>query len=382
MDTVTVTRTFESNLEDMVAFCRTLDSRTHFPGAVLQYEKRDDELHFGVGMRLRAATMTDIVVKETLGDVERLDGGAVKFDSTSWATWPDGHSGASSEYLFTPGEDGGPGTLRMTYSYTAPGKSLVKTKELPAFHVAMEKVISRYVERLIAAKAPAGAAKPARVPVAATVASAASSAPQTPQTPQTPPPAPQAASAPQADPAPDMTAAQSAPAAGGAITGGTITKDAEGQNMVVVSRNFDGEMEGMVAFTRSLSSRTSWPGAQLEAELGDTLYYGVGMRLRGAAMTDITVKEELSEVEHLPDGEVRYTTTQRITWPEDHGDAVTEYRFIPGDPGEPNTLQFSYTYATPSTKLVKPKERPAFRQAMLAVSNRYLKNLSKAKISA
>ena len=54
---------------------------------------------------------------------------------------------------------------------------------------------------------------------------------------------------------------------------------------------------------------------------------------------------------------------------------MTEYLFIPGTPN--NTLQFTYTYGTPSNKLVKPKERPKFHSAMERVAQRYVTNLTK-----
>jgi hypothetical protein len=54
---------------------------------------------------------------------------------------------------------------------------------------------------------------------------------------------------------------------------------------------------------------------------------------------------------------------------------MTEYLFIPGSPN--NTLQFTYSYATPGKKLVKPKERPKFHRAMERVAQRYVVNLTK-----
>lgn len=152
MDTVVATRTFTSEVDDMVTFCRSLEARKHFPGAVLQWEK-PDTLYYGVGMRLKAAAMTDIEVEERLGEIRRQPGGVVAFDTVNRATWPDGHADASSEWLFTPGEDGTPHTLRFTYSYSAPSTKLVKTKELPAFKVAMEKVVNAYTSSLVKAAA-------------------------------------------------------------------------------------------------------------------------------------------------------------------------------------------------------------------------------------
>lgn len=150
LDTVVVSRTFEGNLEDLVAFSRSLNSRTNWPGAVLEWEKRDT-LYFAVGMRLKAAAMTDVQLEERLGEIVRLPGDQVRFDTVQRGAWPDGHCDATSEYLFTPGTDGGPNTVRLSYTYTAPSTNLVKTKELPAFHVAMEKSLSSYLSKLVAA---------------------------------------------------------------------------------------------------------------------------------------------------------------------------------------------------------------------------------------
>lgn len=143
---------------------------------------------------------------------------------------------------------------------------------------------------------------------------------------------------------------------------------------VSVERTFSGELDDFVAFTRTLNSRKCWPGSVLEYEEPAILHYGVGMRLKAASMTDISVVDRLGEVERLEEGEVRYSTTQRVLWPEGYADAITEYVFIPGENGE-NTVRFTYTYAAPSTKLVKTKALPAFHDAMEKVAGRYLKSL-------
>lgn len=150
LDTVVISRTFEGDLEDLVAFSRTLNSRTNWPGAVLEWEKRDT-LYFAVGMRLKAAAMTDVQLEERLGEIERLPGGQVRFDTVQRGAWPDGHCDATSEYLFSPGTEGTANSVRLTYTYTAPSTNLVKTKALPAFHVAMEKSLVSFLTKLIAA---------------------------------------------------------------------------------------------------------------------------------------------------------------------------------------------------------------------------------------
>jgi hypothetical protein len=108
---------------------------------------------------------------------------------------------------------------------------------------------------------------------------------------------------------------------------------------------------------------------------GTRLIYGVAMRLQAATMTDIEIDEHVDEPEELDDGSLRLRTTQRVTWPDGHEDATTEYLCIPGSPN--NTLQFTYSYATPGKKLVKPKERPKFHHAMERVAQRYVANLTK-----
>lgn len=144
---------------------------------------------------------------------------------------------------------------------------------------------------------------------------------------------------------------------------------------VTVSRTFSGDIERFVDYTRSLDSRRGWPGAVLEYEQPGTLHYNVGMKLKGAAMTDIHVEENLGDVEHLEDGEISYSTTQRVLWPDGHADAITEYRFVPGPAGGEHTVQFTYSYPAPSTKLVKTKALPDFRAGMEKVSSVYLKRL-------
>ena len=146
MDTVTVSRTFDSDLEDMVARCRSLDGRMCWPGAVPNWET-GETLYFQVSMRLKAATMTDIDVEETVGAREDVDG-AVIFRTTQRCTWPEGVAIGSTEYRFSPGS---PNTLSLTYLYDPPPSKLVKPKNLPAFHDGMQRVVDVYVDRLTGA---------------------------------------------------------------------------------------------------------------------------------------------------------------------------------------------------------------------------------------
>lgn len=144
---------------------------------------------------------------------------------------------------------------------------------------------------------------------------------------------------------------------------------------VSATSEFTGDIQEMVDRCRSLESRQCWPGAVPGMSVGTRVIYEVGMRLQAATMTDIEIDEHVDEPERLDDGSLRVRTTQRVTWPDGHEDATTEYLFTPGTP---NTLRFTYTYAEPSKKLVKPKARPKFNQAMERVAQRYVANLTKS----
>jgi|SRR5687767_5569723 hypothetical protein len=153
---------------------------------------------------------------------------------------------------------------------------------------------------------------------------------------------------------------------------------------VSATSEFTGDIRAMVDRCRSLESRECWPGAVPGMSVGTRIIYGVSMRLQAATMTDIEIDEHVDEPEKLNDGSLRVRTTQRVTWPDGHEDATTEYLFIPGDAS--HTLRFTYTYAPPSKKLVKPKDRPKFLSAMERVAQRYVANLTnsdrKAQTSA
>ena len=144
---------------------------------------------------------------------------------------------------------------------------------------------------------------------------------------------------------------------------------------VSATSEFTGDIHEMVDRCRSLQSRDCWPGAVPGMSVGTRIIYGVAMRLQAATMTDIEIDEHVHEPEELDDGSLRIRTTQRVTWPDGHEDAMTEYLFVPGAPN--NTLQFSYSYETPGKKLVKPKDRPKFHLAMQRVAERYVPNLTK-----
>jgi hypothetical protein len=144
--TVTATRPFSTPLEEMVARCRKLDSRSCWPGTTGQWET-GPTLYYDVAMRLSPATLTDITVTEQLGPVQDLPDGAV-FRTVQRVTWPDGSADAEAEYRFTAGT---PNTLTVTYGYEAPSTRLVKAKALPAFQSSMEKVVVRYLDELTGA---------------------------------------------------------------------------------------------------------------------------------------------------------------------------------------------------------------------------------------
>lgn len=348
METIVITRTFDGDLDDMVAYARSLKSRLNWPGAVLEFE-RPGTLGYNVGMRLQAATMTDVSIEETLSDVEQSDSGEVVFSTVNRGLWPDGHMTVLAEYRFIHGEDGASNTLRYTYSYPPPSSKLVKPKQLPAFNEAMEKVCNRFVKGLLAHGGDATLAAATPVP----------------------------------------SEPLSVPSPGGSIQfEGVIPPAPErepdpyhvaGMDTVVVSHTFTGDLDAMVEYTRSLKSRINWPGAVLESDMAGTLTYQVGMRIQAAVMTDVNVEERLNPVDRLDDGAVRFTAAHRVLWPDGQiADAITEYLFIPGGSGGPHTLRFSYSYPPPSTKLVRTKELPAFHAAMEKVSAHYLDKLTRA----
>jgi hypothetical protein len=347
METIVITRTFDGELDEMVDYARSLNSRLNWPGAVLEFERPGALLGYNVGMRLKAATMTDITIEETLSDVERSDSGEVLFSTVNKGLWPDGHMTVLAEWRFIPGDEGDPNTLRYTYSYPPPSSKLVKPKQLPAFNVAMEKVCNRFIKGVLAhgGSPELAAAKPV-APEHLSVAEPTGSVPF------------EGARA----PAPDAAAYQVA-----------------GMDTVVATATFSGDLDAMVEFTRSLKSRLNWPGAVLEGEVPGALTYQVGMRIQAAVMTDVNVTERLGPVDRLDDGAVRFTTVHRVLWPDGlQADAITEYLFVPGAGGAPHTLRFSYSYPPPSTKLVRTKELPAFHAAMEKVSARYVDKLAKA----
>jgi len=146
LNTVVASRTFEGNLDALVAYCRTLNSRIYWPGAVLEWEQRG-ALYYTVGMRLKPATMTDVQVEEKLFDVDRCDNGVVRFETFQHCTWPNGHAEARADYLFVPGVNGAPNTMQIAYTYEAPS-GLIKTRDLPAFHDAIQNVVDTYLAKL------------------------------------------------------------------------------------------------------------------------------------------------------------------------------------------------------------------------------------------
>lgn len=344
METIVLTRTFDGDVDEMVAYARSLNSRLNWPGAVLEFEQPGVKLGYNVGMRLKAATMTDVSLEETLSDVERSEDGEVVFSTVNKGLWPDGHMTVLVEYRFVPGS---PNTLQYTYSYPPPSSKLVKPKQLPAFNEAMAKVCNRFLKGVLAhGGTPELAAATPTAPAPLSVATPTGSVPFEGATP----------------PAPDAAAYQVA-----------------GMDTVVVSQTFEGDLDAMVEFTRSLKSRLNWPGAVLESEMQGELSYQVGMRIKAAVLTDVNVTERLGPVDRLDDGAVRFTSVHRVLWPDGlQADAITEYLFLPGRGGGPHTLRFSYSYPPPSSKLVRTKELPAFHAAMEKVSARYLDKLAKA----
>jgi hypothetical protein len=146
---------------------------------------------------------------------------------------------------------------------------------------------------------------------------------------------------------------------------------------VVRTTTFTSDLEEMVSRCRSLQGRMCWPGAVPSWETHETLYYQVSMRLKSATMTDIDIEERLTPLETTGDG-VLFRTAQRCTWPDGVADAETEYRF---SSGSPNNLQLTYSYAAPSTKLVRTKDLKAFHAGMERVVSVYLDALTGMTVS-
>lgn len=350
METIVVTRTFEGDLHAMVAYARSLNARLHWPGAVLEFEQPDRMLNYTVGMRLKSATMVDIAIDETLSEVERSDSGEVVFSTVNRGLWPDGVMTCLAEYRFIPGEGGEPNVLRYSYSYPPPSSKLVKSKQLPSFNAAMDRVCHRYVRGLLTRGSTGLPTTGAPVPAESlTVATA--------------PPA-------AAEPAATSNRA-------------AARYHAPGMDTVVVTRQFGGDFDSMVEYTRSLKSRLNWPGAVLEHDHHGSLCYQVGMRLKAAVMTDVNVEERVGPVDRLEDGTTRFTSAHRVLWPDGlHADAIAEYLFLPGLDGAPHTLRFTYSFPPPSTKVVRTRELPAFHDAMERVAIRYLDQLTDSSTPA
>ena len=143
---------------------------------------------------------------------------------------------------------------------------------------------------------------------------------------------------------------------------------------VTARRTFDSDLSAMVARCRTLDSRKLWPGAVLSYGRPDTLGYTLAMRLKKVGtMTDLEIEEKLGPVEEAQ-GAQEFKVAQRLTWPDGHADAQGHYRFVPGTP---NTIEFTYLYEPPSTKLIKTKELPAFHSSMELVIGKYLERLTR-----
>ena len=141
MDSVTVSKSYVGSRDEMVARCRTLESRRNWPGAQL-LSGAASTLYYQVSMRLKAATMTDIDIEETMSPVQERPDGSSAFTTSQRCTWPDGVALGETEYVVT--DD----TVTFTYRYEPPSTKLVKTKALPAFHEGMQKVAERYLAGL------------------------------------------------------------------------------------------------------------------------------------------------------------------------------------------------------------------------------------------
>lgn len=140
---------------------------------------------------------------------------------------------------------------------------------------------------------------------------------------------------------------------------------------VTVSKQFEGSPQAMAERCHTLDSRKAWPGAQPLGGGGATLYWQVSMRLKAAAMTDVDIEEKQTPITEDADGTVRFTTKQKVTYPDGGTSAESDYVFTPD-----GTVTFTYRYDTPSTKLVKPKALPAFHEGMQKVVDRFIGKLA------
>lgn len=145
---------------------------------------------------------------------------------------------------------------------------------------------------------------------------------------------------------------------------------------ITVTRPFEVELSSMVQRCRHLEARALWPGASVDAELPQTLYYTLGIRLKAAELTDVAVEEKLGPVE-LEGGDTVFRCTHRCTWPDLVVNATSEYRFPAGPTQQ---LRFTYAYERPGPKIVKPKNLAAFHQALERVIGRYLDRLTASSV--
>lgn len=144
MESTTHTQTFDSDLQEMVQWCRTLDSREQWPGTTTM-GRRENKLSYMISIRIKSGSMADADTEEIVGPVSE-SGGVVEFTTEQTCIWPEGVNHNSTRYRFTPGA---PNTLEFTYSYETPTTKLVKTKNLPAFRGSMAKVVGIYVDKLV-----------------------------------------------------------------------------------------------------------------------------------------------------------------------------------------------------------------------------------------
>jgi hypothetical protein len=153
MEAIVTTQTFDSDLEAMVAFTRTLDSRQLWPGSTPD-RVEEDTLHYGVGMQLDGAPATELHVEEAMSPVVRLANGQIRFTAKMRTSWPTGHTDVEIEYVFTPGEDGAPHSMQYTYRYEMPDTSLLTPEQRPAFHQGLRWVSGAYL-KAVAKRQPA-----------------------------------------------------------------------------------------------------------------------------------------------------------------------------------------------------------------------------------
>lgn len=142
---------------------------------------------------------------------------------------------------------------------------------------------------------------------------------------------------------------------------------------VTVTTSFEGDATTLAEHCQSLESREAWPGSQVMGRRAGALMYMVGMRLKGAEITEIEIKETVGPLEQRSDGSLHFVSEQLVSWPDGNAHAEADYVIAPGSP---STLTFTYRYEPPGGKLVKKRKLPEFHEGMKKVAGAYVGRLA------